>query len=280
MISASIPETHRFGRVRKNGYDPAEVDAVVQRLVDALRQYDERVTALTQKIDAADASADAIRRTFVAAQATRDQILVDARVEASTITESATLEVVTLARTAEDLQTEIAASRERILTGLYADAEARMLEIERATARRTIDAEWAIRTAIETRDHDLSVTEADAEIAAHAAQSEVAKLRSRIATMSEAAVSLEQAAEAFAATAREGARVVDLTAVEDLDQPPVVRDTSNQQAEPEIIVDDKPLRSVTIPADDTIDEEESAPTRYQKSTGVPLKERIKIARMS
>jgi DivIVA domain-containing protein len=280
MISASIPETHRFGRVRKNGYDPAEVDAVVQRMVDALRQYDERVTSLTEKIDAADASADAIRRTFVAAQETRDQIIVDARVEASTITESATLKVTTLARTAEELQAEIAASRDRILTGLYADAESRMLEIERATAQRTIDAEWAIHTAIETRDHNLSVMEADAEIAKHSAQSEVARLRSRIATMSEAATSLEQAAEAFAATAREGARVIDLTAVEDLDRPPVVDDTSNDHTEPEAVIDDKPLRSVAVPADDTTDEEEHPRTRYQKSEGVPLKERIKIARMS
>lgn len=280
MISASIPETHRFGRVRKNGYDPAEVDAVVQRLVDALRQYDERVAALTEKIDAADASADAIRRTFVAAQSTRDQILVDARLEASSITESATIEVATLSRAAEDLQTEIAASRDRILTGIYADAENRMLEIERATAQRTIDAEWAIHTAIETRDHNLSATEADAEIAAHAAQREVAQLRSRIATMSEAAISLEQAAEAFAATAREGARVIDLTAVEGLEQPPVEIDTPRDAAEPEVIVHDEPLRSVSIPADDTTDEEDQPRTRYQKSTGVPLKERIKIARMS
>lgn len=280
MISASIPETHRFGRVRKNGYDPAEVDAVVQRLVDALRQYDERVAALTEKIDAADASADAIRRTFVAAQSTRDQILVDARLEASSITESATIEVATLSRAAEDLQTEIAASRDRILTGIYADAENRMLEIERATAQRTIDAEWAIHTAIETRDHNLSATEADAEIAAHAAQREVAQLRSRIATMSEAAMSLEQAAEAFAATAREGARVIDLTAVEGLEQPPVEIDTPRDAAEPEVIVHDEPLRSVSIPADDTTDEEDQPRTRYQKSTGVPLKERIKIARMS
>ena len=35
MISASIAETHGFGRVDKNGDDPAEVDAVVARSVDA-----------------------------------------------------------------------------------------------------------------------------------------------------------------------------------------------------------------------------------------------------
>jgi hypothetical protein len=74
--------------------------------------------------------------------------------------------------------------------------------------------------------------------------------------------------------------VIDLTAVEGLDQPPVEIDTPRDPAEAEVIVHDEPLRSVSIPADDTADEEDQPRTRYQKSTGVPLKERIKIARMS
>lgn len=280
MISASIPETHRFGRVRKNGYDPAEVDAVVQRLVDALRQYDERIATLTEKIDSADASADAIRRTFIAAEATRDQILTDARVEASTITETATLNASSLAATAEELQAEIAIGRDRLLSGIYVEAEDRMVDIERSTAQRTLDAEWAIRDAVEARDRNVSSTEADADIALHVAEAEVTKLKSRIATMSRAAASLEAAAEAFAATAREGARVVDLTAMEEQDLPSSSVDATPVPDEPVIVISDKPLLSVPMPADETDEEDEQPKTRYQKSTGVPLKERIKIARMS
>ena len=115
MISASIAETHRFGRVRKNGYDPAEVDAVIARLADALRRNDERIAALTEKIDAADASADAIRRTFVAAEATRDEILEDARTEASAIAEAARSDAEQLADGISEMRSEIAARRQRIL---------------------------------------------------------------------------------------------------------------------------------------------------------------------
>jgi DivIVA domain-containing protein len=280
MISASIAETHRFGRVRKNGYDPAEVDAVVQRLVDALRRNDERITALTDKIDAADASADAIRRTFVAAQATRDEIVDDARTEASTITEAATVEATNLAKTAEELQSEIAASRDRILKGLYQEAEERMLEIERVTAQRSVDAEWAVRDAIDARDRNVSDTQADAETAVHIAEAEAAKLRSRIATMSQAAVSLEKAAEALAATAREGAKVIDISAMEELDNSRVATVEPSDTVKPEIVIDDSEPAALTESAEDTTAEESSPKTRYQRSTGVPLKERIKIARMS
>jgi DivIVA domain-containing protein len=280
MISASIAGTHRFGRVRKNGYDPAEVDAVVQRLVDELRRSDERIATLTNKIDTADASADAIRRTFVAAQATGDQIVEDAHAEASTITDAATLQATTLAKTAEELQSEIAASRDRILTGLYQEAEDRMLEIELLTAQRSVDAEWAVREAIEARDRNVSDTQADAETAVHKAEAEATKLRSRIATMSQAALSLEKAAEAFAATAREGAKVIDLTAMEELDNAPAATIKPLETVKPETVIDEDELVATRKPSEGTTAEEDLPKTRYQSTTGVPLKERIKIARMS
>lgn len=42
MIHSSAIEGHHFLISRRKGYDPAEVDAVVKRLVDALRKYEER----------------------------------------------------------------------------------------------------------------------------------------------------------------------------------------------------------------------------------------------
>jgi DivIVA domain-containing protein len=312
MNSASIAETHRFGRVRKNGYDPAEVDAVIARLVDALRHNDERINTLTEKLDAADGSADAIRKTFVAAQSTRDEIIESAKVEASTITESAVVEASELAATAEELQAEIAASRDRILTGLYEDAEQRMLEIEHRTAKRSVDAEWAVQEAMEVRDRKVSETQADTNLAAHKAEVDATQIRARIATMSQAALEFEKAAEALAASAKERARVIDLTAMERLNNTgtpepePQAADGSDMD-EPEIVVTSEPLLSVAeIPEvsvaevtedvhdddieemaeDDDIEEMAEEPqaderaTRYQRTTGVPLKERIKIARMS
>ncbi len=280
MISASIAETHRFGRVRKNGYDPAEVDAVIARLADALRRNDERIAALTEKIDAADASADAIRRTFVAAEATRDEILEDARTEASAIAEAARSDAEQLADGISEMHSEIAVRRQRVLAEVYEDAERRMLTIERDTAQRCTDAEWAIREAIEVRNRTVTDTEAETEAIVHNARGEATRIRSRIATMAQAAVALEKAAEALAATAQEGAKVIDLTAMENLDQSRLATTEPTVNEEPEIVIEDKPHLIVAEPTQDSAEEDAMPGTRYQRSTGVPLRERIKIARMS
>jgi len=300
MNSASIAETHRFGRVRKNGYDPAEVDAVIARLVEALRHNDERIDMLTQKIDAADGSADAIRKTFVAAESTREAIIDNARVEASAITESAAEEAAELAATAEGLQAEIAAGRDRILTGLFEEAEERMLEIERQMAKRSVEAEWVILEATRVRDQKVSDTEADVAAATHQAALDADQIRARIATMSQAALAFEKAAETLAASAKERAKVIDLTAMEQLNEPQFVVPAPTVEVEPETAVVDEPLVAVADIPDETEtedipdsvddlgddsetdldDEYEDRKTRYQRTTGVPLKERIKIARMS
>lgn len=288
MISASIAETHRFGRVRKNGYDPAEVDAVVARLVDALRQNDERIDALTKKIDAADASADAIRKTFVAAEATSTDIIDTANAEATSIVSDARTEADELARTSEELQTAIATRRDRILTEVYAEAETRMVEIERQTAERTAEAEWAIQEAIEIRNRTVSETEAEAESIVHAAETRAAMLRADITSMAQKALALERAAAALAESAQEGASVLDLTAIEGLEDKPDETVEHAEPTEPEIVIDDAPMVSssdddwdASTDHDISEDEEGQGPrTRYQQSTGVPLKERIKIARAS
>jgi DivIVA domain-containing protein len=288
MISASIAETHRFGRVRKNGYDPAEVDAVVARLVDALRQNDERIDALTKKIDAADASADAIRKTFVAAEATSTDIIDTANAEATSIVSDARTEADELARTSEELQTAIATRRDRILTEVYAEAETRMVEIERQTAERTAEAEWAIQEAIEIRNRTVSETEAEAESIVHAAETRAAMLRADITSMAQKALALERAAAALAESAQEGASVLDLTAIEGLEDKPDETVEHAEPTEPEIVIDDAPMVSssdddwdASTDHDISEDEEDQGPrTRYQQSTGVPLKERIKIARAS
>ncbi|MCL1601339.1 MAG: DivIVA domain-containing protein [Actinomycetia bacterium] len=297
MNSASIAETHRFGRVRKNGYDPAEVDAVIARLVEALRHNDERIDMLTDKIDAADASADAIRKTFVAAESTREAIIEGARVEASAITESAVEEAAELAATADGLQAEIAASRDRILTGLFEEAEERMLEIERQMAKRSVDTEWVILEAIRVRDQKVSDSEADVAAATHKAEIDAEQIRARIATMSQAALAFEKAAETLAASAKERAKVIDLTAMERLNEQQFADLAPAVEVEPETTAVDEPLVVVAdIPddtgiedivaddveaSDDALDnEDDSKKTRYQRTTGVPLKERIKIARMS
>ncbi len=45
MIHSSAIEGHHFLTSRRRGYDPAEVDAVIRRLVDTLRKHEERAAA-------------------------------------------------------------------------------------------------------------------------------------------------------------------------------------------------------------------------------------------
>lgn len=49
MISAAAAETHTFARVRRNGYDPNEVDAVVSRLVEDLHHAESQIEELTEQ---------------------------------------------------------------------------------------------------------------------------------------------------------------------------------------------------------------------------------------
>ena len=112
MINAAAAGAHRFGRVKRNGYDPAEVDAVVSRLVDQLGSYETKLALLEERLEEADASADAIRKTFVAAESTRTEIIETAKSEAETIVADARSEADTLLSDARTQSAEITASAE------------------------------------------------------------------------------------------------------------------------------------------------------------------------
>jgi DivIVA domain-containing protein len=47
MISAAAAETHTFARVKRNGYDPHEVDAIVARLINDLHNAQAQIDDLT-----------------------------------------------------------------------------------------------------------------------------------------------------------------------------------------------------------------------------------------
>ena len=162
MISASVAEAHRFGRVKRNGYDPVEVDAVVTRLVESLRTYETKTEALEERLAEADASADAIRRTFLAAEATRNEIVETAHTEAASTTDTAQQEAEgilgaarrsasdliasaesdasAMAELADRLDHEIAQRRDEILTQAHDEAQAVMTEAEWAAAQQKLAA--------------------------------------------------------------------------------------------------------------------------------------------
>lgn len=236
--------------------------------------------ALTERLDDADASADAIRKTFVAAESTRDEIIEGARSEASTITEAARTEAQMISDAADELHSEIATCRERILTGVYAEAERRWSDMERENAERSTSAEWAVYEATSAADRSIAEIEARSAAREHEAHTRMDDLRKRVTSMQDAASGLERAAMILAESVQHEASVFDLTAVGRLDRLTVERIEPEAGAGPDAATGEEPLLSVAEPADVSKGTSDIPTSRIRQTTGIPLNERRKIARMS
>ena len=352
MISASSAETHRFGRAKRHGYDSAEVDAVVSRLIETLRGYEVRIEKLEVRLSEADASADAIRRTFIAAENTRDEILAQtadevaemaetarneaagvvgsardeasemlgsARSEAAETVETARNEAAEITELAKSLHAEMAAERERILvtatatsqemltaaeitsanrvTAAAARAEilvedaagkAAKLQHEAAAARRasSVAGAWITRRAHENARSIVSSATAEADTTVREAALEAEVLRGRVVSLQAAVTDLQIAATDLASLASNGCSVIDLKTIEAL---------SSEPEPPVVLREEPPMPRLSVSeameeleeldretADPVVQgvEDPGPPTYYQRTTGVPLRERIKIARAS
>ncbi len=314
MISASAAETHRFGRVKRNGYDPAEVDAVVSRLIETVHTHEVRTEALEERLSEADVSADAIRRTFITAEQTRDELLAEAAREAATTLDAARREATEVAALAESLGIEMAAKREQILrdateaaehmlttaetaaaeketlAAAHADAllesatdEAARERHEAAMTRRasSMAGAWITRRGHENAQSIISDATAEATVILRRADLESEVLRARAISLQVAVAELEAAAASLASLTSSECSVIDLKTIEAL----------GAVSEPTITVhhDPVPLLSVSEAKKELDQEPETSlvepedpgpPTYYQRTTGVPLRERIKIARAS
>ncbi|MCZ7534036.1 MAG: DivIVA domain-containing protein [Acidimicrobiia bacterium] len=305
MISASIAGTHQFGRVKKNGYDPAEVDAIVGRLIDTLEEYQDRANHLERKLDDSHVSAAAISRTLAAVEETRAQILAEADTDANLITAEAHAEAEKVVTLANNLGAEISARRDAILTEAFQEADAAIARSQLEVARQQIAAataaaaivEEAMRRAADTQrqaDHTLRtasmvaawrsresevaardrITEADAQAAAtiERAERESERLGNRIQELRVAVSNLQASAADLAKATIAHADVIDLEAI-------AARDMSAEEPAPVHPID-RTVKLAPAPPDtppkDTSDH--AAETYYQRRAG-GIKERIKIARL-
>jgi DivIVA domain-containing protein len=343
MINASAAETHRFGRVRRNGYDPAEVDAVVSRLIETLRGYEARTEKLETRLNEADASADAIRRTFIVAEQTRDELLAEATREAEETIEAARREATAIDAEAKALGIEMAAERERIFAEAVARADEMLTAAEVSAAQRastaaaaadalveaatqeaaqqrhvaaeaqrasSIAGAWIMRTAHENASSIVADASAEATVILRQADRESEVLKLRVASLQAAVADLQAAAADLASLATNESSVIDLKAIEALSvapepmsEPtagtivePMSEPTAGTMVEPLPEIESGvetdapvPLLSVSQAREELDresaesledDEDPGPPTYYQRTTGVPLSERIKIARTS
>ncbi|MDK1038762.1 MAG: hypothetical protein QGD91_07565 [Actinomycetota bacterium] len=152
--------------------------------------------------------------------------------------------------------------------------------MERKIAERSTSVEWTVHEATAAAARSIADAEATAAAREHEAFVQADQLRARITSMEQAVSALERAAVTLSEYVQHEAKVIDLTAVEQLDRIGVEDLVTSASEDTGTATTDEPLVSMTDPADNGEGGDEMAPTRYQRSTGVPLRERIKIARMS
>ncbi len=87
-VHASTVEGHEF-RLERRGYEKAQVEAVLARVVETLREYEEQIAAYEARLTEAEASQEAVRRTFLAAQRTHDEMLAEAQADATKVRQDA-----------------------------------------------------------------------------------------------------------------------------------------------------------------------------------------------
>ena len=152
MIKASTVEAHSFGLVRRRGYDPVEVDAVMERLVATLETH-ERVNAdLQAQVTEADESVEAVRRTYQAAQQTKRQMIAEGHEEADDLVREARAE-------ADELLKASRTNSGDILAAAATDAERARSDVVATLA----DASNTAVSRLEQADSEADAIRADVE---------------------------------------------------------------------------------------------------------------------
>ena len=173
-IEASTVEAHRFARVRRKGYDAIEVDRVMDRLVATLQSHERDTAELEERLAVADDSVDAIRRTFAAAQRTRDEMINEGAGRAATIVDDANEEAGQLIERARAEAEAMMFEREEALLQAHSDGADRLAEAEAASHRLLLDAEMARSDAVTLTEQalELNAAEIDAMKAASVVEAE------------------------------------------------------------------------------------------------------------
>lgn len=272
-----------------------EVDAVVERLSDALAAAQDRITLLEQRLEDSDVSSAAITRTLAAVERTKQEILEEANAEADRVRGDATSEAEAIMALASALGIEIAERRGQLFSeacsqsdeilskahreaseqqvraaemaaDLIADATRKAAEIEdeAATSARNqhLAAAWALRATADKADKLVMDAERKAALIVRDAEFESERLSAKSENIRQALTALKSAAQALADNTVSEAEVIDLAALE-TDQHP--------SANPAIS-----LVEVDEP-DAPVDQDQSS-TFYQRRTAT-LRERIEMAKL-
>lgn len=120
MPLSPIDVTQQTFRVSLRGYDEGEVDAFLDEVVSSMKEYDqrlrdadERVSVLEEQLQANRETEEAMRRAFVVAQRTADEIVAEARVESERVVSEASLQAAEILTEASSKAVEVSADQVR-----------------------------------------------------------------------------------------------------------------------------------------------------------------------
>ncbi len=136
MPLSPIDVTQQTFRVSLRGYDEGEVDGFLDEVVSSMKEYDqrlrdadERVSVLEEQLQANRETEEAMRRAFVVAQRTADEIVAEARVEGERVVSEANTQASEILTEASTKAVEISADQVR---------ERDQLESELTSLRSTV----------------------------------------------------------------------------------------------------------------------------------------------
>lgn len=120
MPLSPIDVTQQTFRVSLRGYDEGEVDGFLDEVVSSMKEYDqrlrdadERVSVLEEQLQANRETEEAMRRAFVVAQRTADEIVAEARVEGDRVVSEANAQASEILTEASTKAVEISADQVR-----------------------------------------------------------------------------------------------------------------------------------------------------------------------
>jgi DivIVA domain-containing protein len=236
-IEASTVKAHQFGSVRRKGYDPVEVDRVMERLVSTLQAYEKDTASLEARVKEADDSVDAIRRTFAAAQTTREEMISEGAARADKIVADGQRDAEARLKDAAEKIEGMHFERDQVVIDAHEKWVARVTEAEDESFDTLLEAENARAAAISDRSRVLETSERavearlaevteDADRIANEivgdARREELRISSRLdhlrAAITEVEIKIHDLAALATPYAEQIAEIIDLTAIEE-DQP-------------------------------------------------------------
>ena len=280
MIHSSAIEGHHFLMSRRRGYDPAEVDAVMARLVATLRAYEEReeslqrdapavtdLQAIRSERDAEEAPEASSEEAIAEAREMLDAADRDAAIKLAEAEEEAARIVEVARAEAANLLSRRNARAEDLITSALSEVKtlrARVLhETNEYRAGKKTEASALLRTAQLQADQMLEDARHEAGSILGRARREHMMLEQRIGQLRSAIAGIEGQFRNLAETTLEQTEIMStMLSLETDTLDEVLEETTGETAEP-TVTDDEPdvvrLTQGALTIDLTEDQEEQQP---------------------